>query len=320
MPDQSSSAKPSGDSADHAFIETVTPPPTPEQNQMGEQPKPCPSKTLDPALSLERDIKKGEIALIIINALLLVTTIIIAKIYYGQLEEMRKATAASRDAANAAADAVREGEKSLQANIDQFHLDQRAWVGITDARSSFKEIGDKLRVEPTIEIRNTGKTPAIRMSWDIISRHEPRGIIQPIDYETASRQVEDQIRKEMRKTEDQFRTREEELKRQFGESSREAQAVATTRIQITMQLEKILAQRHTRREAGVGAPGQVSALRAPVLEVDKSTFDGETVYVWAKITYYDVFQKELHTTKFCGFHNGRDSDSFNACPTGNSMK
>jgi hypothetical protein len=56
--------------------------------------------------NLERDIKIGEICLIVINGLLLVTSIIIAWIYYGQLQEMRKATEATERAAKAAQESV----------------------------------------------------------------------------------------------------------------------------------------------------------------------------------------------------------------------
>ena len=69
---------------------------------------------------LERDIKMGEICLIIINGLLLVTTIVIACIYYGQLQQMTKATKATEDAATAAkesADLTRQQIVTSQAAI-----------------------------------------------------------------------------------------------------------------------------------------------------------------------------------------------------------
>src|SRR5205814_122727 len=66
---------------------------------------------------LERDIKTGEICLIIINVLLLITTIVIAKIYYGQLQEMKKATQAA--------------EKAVVTARDTLISSQRPWIGIS---------------------------------------------------------------------------------------------------------------------------------------------------------------------------------------------
>jgi hypothetical protein len=58
--------------------------------------------------NLERDIKKGEFWLILVNALLLVAQIIIACIYYGQLKEMRQATSAATQASLTAKDTLTE--------------------------------------------------------------------------------------------------------------------------------------------------------------------------------------------------------------------
>src|ERR1700732_278032 len=62
---------------------------------------------------LERDIKTGEVWLIVINALLLITNIVIASIYYGQLGQMRKATEATQIAANAAKESAAAAKSSV---------------------------------------------------------------------------------------------------------------------------------------------------------------------------------------------------------------
>ena len=112
MPDQSSSNTPSRQPNDDSLSETVMPPFTPEQREMSNTTKQAPSNQLNATVKLERDIKKGEIALIVINALLLITTIVIARIYSGQLDEMRKATDAATknaDAADATLKEIRQG-------------------------------------------------------------------------------------------------------------------------------------------------------------------------------------------------------------------
>jgi hypothetical protein len=65
---------------------------------------------------LERDIKTGEKWLILVNALLLLTTIVIASIYYGQLTQMRKATEATSTAAKAADKAATTAENTFNLN------------------------------------------------------------------------------------------------------------------------------------------------------------------------------------------------------------
>ena len=104
-----------------------------------------------PTAKLERDIKTGEIALIVINGLLLVTTIVIAVIYSGQLKQMRKATEASRKAADAAVQAM--------------HIDDRAWVDISTGPAELI-LGQPLLVP--IIIANNGKTSAFNIRGRIV--------------------------------------------------------------------------------------------------------------------------------------------------------
>jgi len=83
-------------------------PSAPEKYEMSNTTKQTSGNQLNETVKLERDIKKGEIALILINALLLITTIVIARIYSGQLDEMRKATDAATKSANAADATLKE--------------------------------------------------------------------------------------------------------------------------------------------------------------------------------------------------------------------
>src|SRR5207253_951473 len=68
----------------------------------------------DETTKLERDIKLGETWLIVINALLLFTNIVIACIYYGQLRQMRIATERTAVVAQAAQDSARIADATLR--------------------------------------------------------------------------------------------------------------------------------------------------------------------------------------------------------------
>lgn len=67
-----------------------------------------------------------------------------------QLGEMKKATKAAQDAAQAASDGITFARETA-------HLDQRAWLGV-DAIRGTPKLGDPFSIE--IDIKNTGKTPA----------------------------------------------------------------------------------------------------------------------------------------------------------------
>lgn len=115
MPDQNSGNHPSKNANTQPLSESPSLQST-SQHEMRDQ-SDVPRDKLDSTIKLESDIKKGEIALIAINFALLVVTIIIAKIYYGQLQEMRKATEATAQAAHAAqesADLSRQQAIALQ--------------------------------------------------------------------------------------------------------------------------------------------------------------------------------------------------------------
>jgi hypothetical protein len=90
--------------------------------------------------------------------------------------EMRQATEATKEAADAAkqnastaAAQTELANKSLQATIDNFHLEQRAWVGPLVINAEMV-IGKPLIV--AAKFKNTGRTPAINVI--------PAGFLQPV--------------------------------------------------------------------------------------------------------------------------------------------
>lgn len=135
-------------------------------------------------VKLEEDIKVGERWLIGIGIASILINILIAWIYWGQLGEMRKATQATQDAVKVARDTLTASQQSssqaridsradsvasdkrandaLQASIDQFRQEQRAWVGLT---------GFRVELSPALAGQdravagffNSGHTPALHV-------------------------------------------------------------------------------------------------------------------------------------------------------------
>jgi hypothetical protein len=158
MPNQDSANTPSPDSQEQSVSQAPVTPIAPQQNEMREESNSNSHKKESDATKLQRDIKIGEICLIVINFFLLVTTIVIAVIYSGQLTEMRKSTKAAQDAANAAESAADIAHESLIST-------QRAYV-------TFKEVKveQTTRTQPSVLEQvgynvaliweNSGTTPA----------------------------------------------------------------------------------------------------------------------------------------------------------------
>jgi hypothetical protein len=96
---------------------------------------------------------------------------IVAFATIGQLFLTTKAVRIAATSANAAqkSAAASEGQvevtkKSIQATVDAFRLDQRAWMGISNVALSVLKVGEPLRVDA--DIVNTGKTPAFSVRID----------------------------------------------------------------------------------------------------------------------------------------------------------
>jgi hypothetical protein len=131
------------------------------------------------ARELREDIRSGERWLIGLGIATVVINSAIALIYLGQLRQMRKATAASRDAANAATSAATTADQTLKhmvatdkatsdAALVAFKEEERAYVSVSTAQMSnpptcsFPQVNG-LRVCADIHFVNTGKTPAVNI-------------------------------------------------------------------------------------------------------------------------------------------------------------
>jgi hypothetical protein len=162
MPSENDSNTPPVDPQGQQLPQRPETPLTPEQDKMGEKAL-CSSQNEEtPATKLERDIKTGEICLIVINGLLLITSIVIAFIYNGQLKEMRKATRASEKSANAAATASDTAARTLISQQKSFEIDQRPYlVGEVPVFSGLP-FAANTSIHVNFTYKNIGRTPAIR--------------------------------------------------------------------------------------------------------------------------------------------------------------
>jgi hypothetical protein len=182
MPNQIGGQNPTGNP------DSNPPPPPPikptiEQRVMALESKSCTNAKQENSDNLASAVKMGEAWLIGINGALLITTIVIACIYYGQLKQMTTATTATQNAVCVASQTFLESrrsntlqetlnEKSINATVDSFHLDQRAWIGIGDAVITLN-VTDPEKV--TLTIKNVGKTPATEIVSQIGISEQPRG-------------------------------------------------------------------------------------------------------------------------------------------------
>jgi len=90
--------------------------------------------------------------------ILIAYTVFTARMYFAN----RDAADAAKEAANEAKLSRLQGEISFNATVQQFHLDQRAWVSIRSARLTTPYTPTQ-KGEITVDLGNTGKTPAINL-------------------------------------------------------------------------------------------------------------------------------------------------------------
>ncbi|HEV2387994.1 MAG TPA: hypothetical protein VGS20_12150 [Candidatus Acidoferrales bacterium] len=112
----------------------------------------------------------------------LIVITVYAGIAYRQWEEMRKATNAASQSADAAANAAGTARDSLKASIDQFNLDQRAWIGVPSvAPPQYSEGGTPVYVKEgeravfQVNVLNSGRTPALDVSFRAAYTVLPKG-------------------------------------------------------------------------------------------------------------------------------------------------
>jgi hypothetical protein len=98
MPNENSSHTPPTDPTDQTLPQANVSPPTPQQEEMRNNPDDRPNDEESETVKLEKDIRRGEGWLIGINGSLLIATIVIAVIYFGQLRQMIESNSINREA------------------------------------------------------------------------------------------------------------------------------------------------------------------------------------------------------------------------------
>jgi hypothetical protein len=255
---------------------------------------------------LEKNIKTGEWWLIGIGVATLLVNIGIAKIYYGQLKEMREATRLTGAAVKIAGDTLTttqqsnaqqrldnsasalnaktiadrnaaQANKSLQETIDNFHTDQRAWLGICDFGVQQLEVGKPFRME--IKFCNSGKTPALRVEERVGFRTSTVPMDGPIESEINELPFHPNNAVPPQGT---YKT-----------------VLGTNFQNVTMPAED---------------NSQLFIKSIP------NILSGELLlYVYGDVRYRDAFGKTIHDTQFCLFLADREKQQMGYCKTYNEL-
>jgi|HubBroStandDraft_2_1064218.scaffolds.fasta_scaffold02321_14 hypothetical protein len=174
MPNHDSGDKPTANPKNEPLSKSPVTPDTPQQEEMRKQSPNCANQEESATVKLERDIRTGESWLIAINALLLIANIVIASIYYGQLSQMKKATEATKIAADAA-----KNSSDLQRTVTEGTQAAEVMPSVLDLND-----GNFLRVS----VMNVGGVTSPKSSVDVeVSRQHlpdkrPIGVTQAFHF------------------------------------------------------------------------------------------------------------------------------------------
>lgn len=298
----------------------------------------------DTTRELRREFRWFEMASLFVQGVLAIIGIWALCIYSGQLDVMRgqltqmNATLSQMKEQTKAAHISAVGNlvsgvaSSAQADISQKALnstiaisqqDRRAWVGVVGVITQRPHIeGDTFSVQSVkITIRNSGRTPALEMSFNcclegMIPNH---GSIPDYD----SRAVEDEVQD--RKLELEMRSRHEALLKthperaaEFARTEKEF-GVGSAERKMPVLEGAVLAP-DVPQELEVVPVGQSwgTVNKHPLFSGGPEVREYFTIYILGKITYRDVFTGTTkRSTKFCLMRF--NEPSFTICPTGNWM-
>jgi hypothetical protein len=113
--------------------------------------------------------------------------VIYATLVYWQYREMIKATIATKQAVVEAKLNRRQAETAYQASVEQFHVDQRPWIGVVDSRIGHFAYHEDYIVE--IQITNSGKQPALHAWYWNKSRVNPEPGIEATNMDDGKKHV-----------------------------------------------------------------------------------------------------------------------------------
>jgi hypothetical protein len=222
-----------------------------------------------------------------------------------QTRAQEKAAMASRIQAEAAKNSVENAKQSLQASIDASNLEERPWVGISlEGTKGAKMDQDEFSFQGvTVLVRNSGKTPAIKMSGRFDERlHLWNDSIGDYDSEIK-------VFNEQREADWEKFKREHP---QFPPPPRweEDRNAMESKMERKLFPDGGVIAPDVPQEWTIGTGGHFlerTDRKQPMF-----------LYIFGKITYYDTLGgKQQHTTKFCFVQ--RRNDFFEVCPAGNWM-
>jgi hypothetical protein len=146
-------------------------PPAPARGEVSPDPTNSANNQQETAQELAREFRWVEVASLIVNGALAVIGVVALCIYYGQLKEMRKATSASQQSADAATEAAKsteEAAKETRRAVDVAVEADRPWIGSEGVDITHEAKTDFVRAK--IRFGNGGKSPA-RVTWVKFSGH-----------------------------------------------------------------------------------------------------------------------------------------------------
>jgi hypothetical protein len=205
-----------------------------------------------------------------------------------------------------------------QAQLDAMKIDERAWIGITDVSTyGASKTQDALIVKSlAVTVHNSGKTPALKMSFSCRIRVD-RLSTDPIpDYDTESKAMEETYKVAEKRNLD----RESEIIKEHPDM---AEGIREARKRRQDDAE-VATRKRTITQGGVMSPGATYTVPIATGQWHRLAQNGYTpltIFLLGKITYSDVFAgTKPHTTKFCLLNTGEEEEpKFSFCPENNWM-
>jgi hypothetical protein len=191
-------------------------------------------------------------------------------------------------------------------------IDQRAWVEVVSPiTTGIRSTVDHIEFGAvTATMRNTGKTPGVKVAW-VCCMFVTGNVLGPFpDYDTM-------IADWAKRAEELKRKREKEMEMDpFFKSHPELREREKQ-----MEAEMDTARASTIHDGGVVAPDAAFSitLSGPII-VNKANTSRPPLpiaqFILGKVTYDDVFHERRHTTRFCIMET---ESGLSVCPEGNWM-
>lgn len=225
---------------------------------------------------------------------------------FGQWMTMKQTLLEMQQQTPGVLSSAKAAQLAVTSNINAMRLDERAWIGMVGSSTvGGIQTGDNFSFQKVgITLRNTGKTPAIKMnaSWITV----PRDWRDPVpDYETEFKAII--------KSRDAAREKEKAALEPFF--SRFPEMAKSPIFRDIFKSADLFPPNHVLAPSAKMEP-DIPAGSYP-MHSGPSGFT-MAIYIMGKISYSDIFQGTMrHTTRFCVMHVA--GDRFVPCPSGDYM-